>query len=126
MEQILSFARREGYRVEFLPLGAFAGLLMPGRLILIDSQIPEWRQREAVAHELGHAWHGHDRGIAHEDPDLERQADLYAARLLISPTEYALAEAICEHPGAIAKELMVSAELVTLWQEWLHRQRIPA
>lgn len=94
--------------------------------IVINSRMTEPYQREVLAHELGHAWHGHDWRHPHDQERDERQADLYAARLLISPTEYALAEAICEHPAAIARELAISTDLVTIWQDWLHRQRIPA
>lgn len=114
---MIRLAQREGFEVEFMPLDGYAGLLLSNRLILVDSQMPQWRQREAIAHELGHGFYGHQQGIEHEDPVLEQQADLYAALLLISPTEYALAESLCEHPGAIAKELGVSVRLVNLWRQ---------
>lgn len=102
--------------MEFLPLDGYEGLLLPNRIILIHSGLIERRQREALAHELGHAHYGHAHGIGHSSPVLERQADLYAARLLISPAEYALAEALHPHPGAIAKELGISQYLIELWQ----------
>lgn len=117
MRQMISLAQRQGFHVEFLPLTGFDGLLMPGRCILVNSGITERRQREAIAHELGHAHYGHSHGALVADPAVERQADLYAARLLISPAEYALAEALHPSPGAIAAELGVSKYLVSLWQD---------
>ena len=116
MNDLLGLAQRQGFHVEFLPLGGPEGLLLPSRIILIDSTLTGRRQREALAHELGHAHHGHAHGIGHSSPALERQADLYAARLLISPVEYAAAEQLHSHPGAIAKELGVSQYLIELWQ----------
>lgn len=74
-----------------------------------------------LAHEIGHAWYGHDWRNPHDEGRDERQANLYAARLLLSPIEYAIAEALHHHPGAIAKELGISQYLVELWQTQLQR-----
>jgi len=80
-------------------------------------------QRVAVAHECGHWAHGHDWTRDHDRPRDERQADTYAARLLITAEAYASAEAIVGgHPGALARELNVTARLVDLWrQDYLTR-----
>lgn len=75
-------------------------------------------QRCTLAHEMGHWFHGHDWTRDHDRLADERQADQYAAELLISPLEYAIAEQLHgPHPGAIAKELEVTRNLVTLWQQ---------
>lgn len=121
---MLDHALRLGFRVEFEPLANHEGLLLPGQVIVVDCGLPGWRQREVIAHELGHAHYGHAAGAMHEIEELELQADLYAARILISPTEYAFAESLCEHPGAIAKHLGVSRRLVELWRDWAKTRAI--
>lgn len=101
----------------FVPLPEdWEGYFAEGNVLVINATMTEAYQREVLAHELGHAWYGHDWRNPHDEERDERQADLYAARLLISPTEYALAEELHPHPGAIAKELGVSQHLIELWQ----------
>lgn len=92
------------------------------RRIVIRPHIDPYTRRAALAHELGHAYYGDE---THDDPRLERRADHFAARLLISPVEYALAENLHgPHDGAIAWELGVTPRLVATWRE-LH-ERITA
>lgn len=81
--------------------------------------------RTALAHELGHAYYGHHPPASRaEHSRQEAQADRYAANLLISPTEYALAERLYgPHPGAIADELEVTRHLVEVWQATHERTR---
>ena len=75
-------------------------------------------QRETIAHEVGHHWHGHDWTRTHDVERDERQADMYAARLLIDPLAMERAAAVVgHHHGAIARELGVTTHLVTLWLE---------
>lgn len=81
-------------------------------------------QRVTLAHEMGHWHHGHDWTRTHDRERDEHQADLFAARLLIDPLEYALAERIVgEHPGAIARELGVTTRLVELYRGDLREAR---
>ena len=117
MNQLIAHAASLGCRVYFFPLADdWEGYFDTSDTIVVNSSMTETYQREVLAHELGHAWYGHDWRLPHDRDRDERQADMYAARLLISPTEYALAEAICPHPGAIAKELGVATYLIHAWQ----------
>ncbi|MDK4270324.1 MULTISPECIES: ImmA/IrrE family metallo-endopeptidase [Corynebacterium] len=73
----------------------------------------------SLAHELGHAHYGDPPGHhgAHEI-----RADRFAARLLISPTEYATAEAIYgPHPATLANELGVTVKVLKTWQTLYER-----
>lgn len=55
---------------------------------------------------------------------IERRADEFAARLLISPIEYRLAESLHDgHIGAIAYELGVTVRLVEVWRDMHDRIR---
>lgn len=84
------------------------------RLILLRSDLDPWTRSSTLAHELGHAYYGDD---TNGDPRLERRADLWAAKLLISPAQYATAERLHgPHLGAIAWELGVTVDLVEAWK----------
>lgn len=117
MDRLLALAHQEGLNVEFRPLQKHSGLLMPGRLILINNQKSFMTQRAALAHELGHIHYGHDWRFPHERHIDEFKADKFAADLLIDPHDYAVAELV--HDGsitAIAAELEVPVKLLLEWQ----------
>ncbi|USR79371.1 ImmA/IrrE family metallo-endopeptidase [Arcanobacterium pinnipediorum] len=70
-----------------------------------------------LAHEFAHHLLGHD---GPQPPTEEERADRLAARLLISPTEYDLAEKLHNgHPSAIAEELDVTCWIVKAYQNTL-------
>lgn len=71
-----------------------------------------------LAHELGHAAHNHSSDATGWLRDRqERQASEWAAGALISREAYELAEALVgSHPGALAKELGVTTELIRVWR----------
>lgn len=75
-----------------------------------------------LAHELGHALNNHDsRAEAWLRGRQEREADIFAANVLIDPSEYKSAELLYgPHPGAIAQELGVTNHLVAVWQNTHH------
>lgn len=101
----------------FLPPDGHDGFLATPIDIVITSRLYTDYQREVLAHELGHVHYGHDWRHPHDRERDERQADAYAARLLISPLEYAAAEQIYgPHPGALAEALRVSVEIVEAWR----------
>ncbi|WP_296103041.1 ImmA/IrrE family metallo-endopeptidase [uncultured Corynebacterium sp.] len=72
-----------------------------------------------LAHELGHALNSHDSRVeAWLRGRQEREADIFAANVLIDPSEYKSAELLYgPHPGAIAHELGVTNHLVEVWRE---------
>lgn len=74
------------------------------------------RQTVAVlAHEIGH----HTFGDACSSPAAERRAWEYGAAMLITPAEYAAAEALVgHHKAALAIELEVTPKLIEAWRRW--------
>lgn len=75
--------------------------------------------RSTLAHELGHAHYGHQQArMAHLDTRHERQADEFAAELLLTEELVHDACASCGgHPGAIAEELEVTEHLLAVWHQ---------
>ncbi|WP_087138658.1 ImmA/IrrE family metallo-endopeptidase [Mycetocola reblochoni] len=69
-------------------------------------------RRVVVAHELGHARYGHTC----DSPREERQADRFAAQLLIRPRDYEQAERVSADAHAIAEELNVTPRLVEVYR----------
>lgn len=117
MEDLLQHADELGLRVQFRNLGRRHGEIHSSGLVVINDRRPLAQQRQTLAHECGHHVHGHDWTGRHDRERDERQADTYAARLLISPAAYAEAEALVgAHDGALARELNVTARLVALWR----------
>jgi len=118
MESLLAHAASLGLTVKWRDLGRRNGELTSSGLVLLNPRKSLTTQRITLAHECGHHWHGHDWTRSHDRERDERQADAYAARLLIEAADYAAAERIVgPHPGALAKELGVTPRLVMLWQD---------
>ncbi|QHF24128.1 ImmA/IrrE family metallo-endopeptidase [Rathayibacter sp. VKM Ac-2804] len=69
--------------------------------------------RETLAHELGHAYHGHTCTEGNEDA-----ADRRAALLLVDPDLYAKAELLHHHPAAIGEALGLSEHIIRIWRDW--------
>lgn len=87
-------------------------------LILLAPGLHPVEELCTLAHELGHATLGH---TTHENgwfaQRQERAADRWAARMLISPVEYELAERLHgTHLGGIAHELGVTTHILATWQ----------
>lgn len=80
--------------------------------------------RCTLAHELAHHALDHDpaaTGWVHDRQ--ERQANEWAARLLISPTEYQLAEQLYgPHPAHLAAELGVTVKVLKTWTSIYERK----
>lgn len=83
------------------------------------------RPRNAIsvlAHELAHSLLGHE---GPQPEHVEARCDVIAAGILISPTEYKLAEALHEgNPHSIAVELGVTTRIVRAYQSVLAFGRI--
>lgn len=111
---LLDHATQLGVSVKFQNLGAMQGCYRHHEQVIeIDPALGDGMWAKSVlAHELGHAWWRHTKTT----DETERQADEYAARLLIDPTEYEDAERISHNPMFIAQELGVTIRLVKAWQ----------
>lgn len=110
-----------GIDVEWTDLGA----VRRGEYRRLGDRIAlNWRltRRQATAtlgHELGH----HRFGDTCSTPVTERRAWEYGAALLITPSEYAEAEASVGHrPSALAIELEVTPKLIEAWCRWWEKR----
>lgn len=120
MRELLAHAARLGVSVHMAHLPApYRGFYdHPNARVIYDFGLTPIEKRCVVAHELGHAFHGHTgRGIRSQ----EDAADLYAARLLIDPADYAAAEQVSADVQWIADELHVEPHLVRMFQRHLTR-----
>lgn len=97
--------------------GTAAGQKPPGsphkRAITLRVGMDDVTTLCSLAHELGHAHYGDPPGHhgAHEI-----RADQFAARILVSPVEYATAEALYgPQPSLIAHELGVTVKVLKTW-----------
>lgn len=99
--------------------GGEKGRYYGARRITLRRGLGYINRRCTLAHELGHCVLGHDPAATGWIKDRqERDADQWAARLLISAVEYRAAEHLHgPHPGAIAAELEVTKHLVEVWRE---------
>ncbi|GAB2457827.1 ImmA/IrrE family metallo-endopeptidase [Xylanimonas ulmi] len=129
IDDLVVYARERGVDVKYGNLGRRRGEYRHGpRLIVLNPHMSGVLQRSTLAHELGHAHRGDEwTDDPRELAARERLADEYAARLLVSPVEYALAERLHgQHTGAIARELDVAVYVVEAWQRLLRRGATPA
>lgn len=93
---------------DHLPNGMMGCYSERTRTILIDRRLPYVAKRCTLVHELVHWSHGDDRCGLHE---MRTRAE--TARLLISPTEYALAERMYDgNVWRIADELEVTSGII--------------
>lgn len=76
--------------------------------VVVEISLTHAQKKAVIAHELGHAYYSHECGGKRN----ERQANRYAAELLVDPVEYATAERLNDSPEAIARELDVTPEIV--------------
>lgn len=107
MRELLTKAAEYGLTVHGSHMtGGKVGRFVPGlKRIYFDLSLTLAERRTVIAHELGHAHYGHA-----EDSEVnERQADAYAAALLVDPHWYAELEAINHDAEWIADEMTVTA-----------------
>jgi uncharacterized protein DUF955 len=125
-----------GLRIEERDLGDCSGMLIPSeRLIVVNAaeamsgETPTRRHRFTIAHELGH-WVCHARpdphaaapsycrafDVSHDtDRDLEREANVFGAELLMPEAAVRTAWAALRDPAAMAERFEVSA-LAAQWR----------
>lgn len=114
-EDLISACEALGVHVLFTPLGVEGLYIDELGLILVDSRRPVSSQRATLAHEYVHATLGHD---GPQEAHIEARVDRQAARLLVSPTEYVMAERLYgANVAAIADELNLPTWIVAAYQE---------
>lgn len=121
--QLLRIAEERGLDVIERPGRTLGGFDPDRRLIRLDPGMSARTTRSVLAHELGHAVLRHAPAASDAlRARQERQADAWAARLLISRQAYAAAEQLRgPHPASLAFELGVTVELVSAYQGMLRR-----
>lgn len=122
-DELLTREASRWARVVDYPLpDEYEGLYSPAKgLILLDPHLSPVQRRCVLAHEISHARH-RDTGCK-TDKWTERRADIEAARLLITPFEYAACEQLYEgNTLMIARELEVTPWLIDAYRNWLHDQ----
>lgn len=114
MQLLLAEAARLGVGIAYAALPApRRGFYSPTKsLIVLSTALTLLQRWETLAHELGHAYYGHDC----TSPTNEAQAWRRAAFLTVDPARYAIAESIHPHPSAIANELDLTPALIEAWQ----------
>jgi Zn-dependent peptidase ImmA (M78 family) len=115
VRELLAHAAQLGVSVHIAHLPApYRGYYEPAaERIVLDFNLTPIEKREVLAHELGHVYHGHQcENVKAQEDD----ADIYAVRLLIDPSDYAALEMQNLPLDAIAEELRVPQEYVSLFQ----------
>lgn len=114
IDALIEVAEARGYRVVWHRGGPKAAWVPSRGVVTVRTGMRDDETLCALAHELGHAHYNDPPG--HHGPN-ETRAHKFAARLLISPSEYATAEALYgPHPARLAHELGVTIEVIKTWQ----------
>lgn len=110
MRALLAIAAEYGVRVHVwgLPQGTRGLYDDEEKRIYLNLRLTHNERRSTLAHEIGHAHYGHDC----HSPKGERQARIYAARLLIDPAEYARLDRINSDQYWLAEELSVTPQVI--------------
>ena len=116
MKKLLSLAARLDVAVHVAHLPEpFRGFYdHEGRRVVYDFSLTPIERACVLAHELGHAFYGHE---GRDDHDAEAAADAYAAAVLVDPIRFAHLESIGLSEEAIAEELGVTAKLLRVFVE---------
>lgn len=110
MRQLLAIAARFGLTVHGSHLsGGKIGCYVPElQRIYFDLSLTLPERRSVIAHEIAHSHYGHDCNSRTN----ERQADAYAARMLVEPEWYAELERVNHDANWIAEEMNVAPYVV--------------
>lgn len=116
MRELVRIVAREGLRLHAAHLGDdVRGLYSPAeKRIYFDLKLTYNERRSTIAHELGHHRYGHDCSSEKN----ERQADAYAARLLIHPDDYRDAVRVNPDREHVADELCVTLDVVEAYEAY--------
>ncbi|WP_232676734.1 ImmA/IrrE family metallo-endopeptidase [Nocardioides sp. R-C-SC26] len=115
--ELIDLCAEHHIAVEWADLGPIrhGQYLRRRRLIELNRNLTLRQLVAGLAHEFAH--YAHDDGCS--TARAERRAWEYAARLLITPDEYAAAEAaVGPSVNAIAVELDLTGVLVEAWRRW--------
>ena len=119
--KLLSVAQSLGVTVctAILPGDLLGFYVHEARRIMLESRLSPFEMCVVLAHELGHAHHGHSCKNGHREavPAHEYRADRYAARLLIDGAELARLEQINPDPEYLAEELGVTVDFLGWYQQ---------
>lgn len=115
MKALLRVAREYGYAVHgaHLPPDVFGYTSLAQRRIYFDLGLTPNERRVTIAHEIGHVHYGHTC----DDARADRQAETFAARLLIHPDDYAELERVNPDQHHLADELGVTVDLVRHYEQ---------
>lgn len=121
LRDLIHHAGTLGVGVHFAPIEDAPDLLgyfLPRhRIIVVRIGMTQPQSRFVLAHECGHAYYNHQCRGVHVRDRAERQANAYAAKLLIDPVEYARLEAINPDQHWLADEFSVSVEAIFAYEE---------
>ncbi|MHC9858125.1 ImmA/IrrE family metallo-endopeptidase [Corynebacterium diphtheriae] len=122
IDALIDVAESHGYRVRWHKAGPKAAWIPHLNAISLRVGMDDAQTLCALAHELGHAYYGDPPGHVGKH---ERRADEFAARLLISPVEYRIAENLHDsNTDAIASELGVTPWILDVWKRLYQQGRI--
>lgn len=117
MRHLLGEARRLGVSVHIAHITddpSLRGYFLPDtRMVVLRMGMTRAQTRSVLAHELGHAFHGHHCDSA----TAERQADGWAAAFLIDPERYAELEQLSADRHFLADELDVTPDIIDAYRE---------
>lgn len=120
IDALIEVAEQRGFTVRWHRGGPKAAWLPQQNAVTLRHGMSDAETLCSLAHELAHAHYGDPAG---HDPRYEARADRFAAKLLVSPVEYALAEQTYgPHPARIAHELGVTTHIVKVWRAMNERK----
>lgn len=110
MKELLTQAARLGLTVHAAHLEpGILGMYSPDEhRIYFDIGLTMFERRSVLGHELGHAYYGHSCDDAAND----LQADIFAARLLVHPDDYAQLERLGADHDEIAEHFRITPDVV--------------
>ncbi len=121
MRDLIHHAAQMGVPVHFADiedepqlLGYYSPLY---KVIVVRLGMTYAQSRWVLGHEAGHAYYDHACSGPHVRDRAERQANAYAARLLIDPAEYARLERINPDQYWLAEEFTVSVDAIRAYKE---------
>ncbi|GAB3397378.1 hypothetical protein GCM10027568_33120 [Humibacter soli] len=114
LETLQALARNYGVAIisTSMPAGLLGCYLPDRACVYLDRKLTPMEVRSVLAHELGHVHYGHAEAAGGDPEVWERQADAFAARLLIDCDEYASLERISDDASFLADSLDVTVSVI--------------